>query len=129
MNVSGVEAILRREPSLGIGYRIHTAYPCHPHDQVGSVKAVGGRLPAPGLDPRLPNCLGCSARLSPRGAAWLGGEARRQALHLLASVDSEEDLRRVLLDDLRGNYWPPADNFTFRTWLERVAEELTGPAS
>lgn len=54
-------------------------------------------------------------------------EARKQVLDLLSSVDSEEELRRILVDDLGWNYWPPADKLTFRSLLERVANEFADP--
>lgn len=57
----------------------------------------------------------------------LVAEARRQALELLDSLDSDDELRRILTDELASGYWPPADGLTFRGWLERVAAELAGP--
>lgn len=53
-------------------------------------------------------------------------QARNQALQLLRSVDSEEELKRVLVDELGSGYWPPGENLTFREWLERVVSALSG---
>jgi hypothetical protein len=45
--------------------------------------------------------------------------------HLLATVSAEEALGRVLHREVACAYYPPADGWTYRGWLEAIADRIT----
>jgi hypothetical protein len=49
---------------------------------------------------------------------------RDEVTRLLASVSSEAELRRIVLDELGSCYLPEADGWTYRGWLEAVADRV-----
>src|SRR5947209_4608918 len=49
---------------------------------------------------------------------------RDDVTKLLATVSSEEEVRRVVLDDLGSYYLAEADGWTYREWLQAVADRV-----
>lgn len=55
-------------------------------------------------------------------------EAVAEVTRITEQHRSEDDLRRVLVDELRIDYWPPGDGLTFRSWFDDLERILRDPA-
>ena len=49
---------------------------------------------------------------------------RRDVEELIAEGKDEEELKRLLVDELGGEYWPPGDGSTFSEWLLALKASL-----
>jgi hypothetical protein len=129
IDVTGVVVILRRSAEMPGGYRVHTAYPAvlsNPTSATGGRDALAQLLGVylhQDWAEDYPDVWGAVTDfvVSDRDNA-IG--LLTDIADLVSAAESEAELRSVVIEDLDCWYLPEAEGWTYRAWLETVANRV-----